>query len=205
MHTGHLETAPASSFGADPNGLLIVLSVFWDNVVSRPLGTSSSGKSPTYIMWRTKEVSQPQIDVASCASVASATMHAPIPRGGRSDRPTFGLLITLMVAGCAGGTRPVPPLPPPRTATGPLRVRVIYPPAQQRNRFIQNGETVRADSSYIMPAVDSVFVFGSVGRAGTGLTVNGQPVAVYPRRLAGVAAPSRRTGGAVPADSLVRS
>ncbi len=107
-------------------------------------------------------------------------MHAPIAGAGQPDRRTFGLLITLMVAGCAGGTRPVPPLPPPRTATGPLRVRVIYPPAQQRNRFIQNGDTVRADSSYIMPAVDSVFVFGSVGHAGTVLTVNGQTVAVYP-------------------------
>lgn len=106
-------------------------------------------------------------------------MHAPIAGGRHSDRRTFGLLITLMVAGCAGGVRRVP-LPPPRAATGPLRVRVIYPPAQERNRFIQDGETVRADSSYIMPAVDSVFVFGSVGRASAGLTVNGRPVAVYP-------------------------
>ncbi len=106
-------------------------------------------------------------------------MHAPIGKAGKSDRPKVGLLAVLILIGCAGSTAMVPPLDPPPVAAGPLRVRVIYPPAQDRNRFIRNGETVRADSSYLVPAVDSVFVFGSVGRADAGLTVNGRPVAVY--------------------------
>lgn len=107
-------------------------------------------------------------------------MRAPTGKDGKPDRRGVGLLAVLTLIGCAGSTARGSSLDPPPVTTGPLRVRVVYPPAQERNRFIRNGETVYADSSYIMPAVDSVFVFGSLGRGDAGLTVNGRPVEVYP-------------------------
>ncbi len=107
-------------------------------------------------------------------------MYAPTGKDRKSDRRKVGLLAVLALTGCAGSAAIVPPLGPPPAAAGRLQVRVVYPPAQERNRFIRDGETVRADSSYVMPAVDSVFVFGSVGRGDARLTVNGRPVDVYP-------------------------
>ena len=108
-------------------------------------------------------------------------MHAPIGRFGKSgDRSAVGLLALLAVAACAG-SRPAPqPFPVPAMADGPLEIRVVYPPPQSRGMAIRNGATVTAASSYTMPAVDSVFLFGSVGRGDASLTVNGRPVDVYP-------------------------
>ena len=108
-------------------------------------------------------------------------MYAPIGRFGKSeDRSAVGLLTLLAVAACAG-SRPAPlPCPVPATADGPLQIRVVYPPPQLRGMAVRNGATFTADSSYTMPAVDSVFLFGSVGRGDTSLTVNGRPVDVYP-------------------------
>lgn len=65
-------------------------------------------------------------------------------------------------------------------ADGPLEIRVVYPPPQLRGMAVRNGATFTAASSYTMPAVDSVFLFGSVGRGDASLTVNGLPVDVYP-------------------------
>ncbi len=65
-------------------------------------------------------------------------------------------------------------------ADGPLEIRVVYPPPQLRGMAVRNGATFTAASSYTMPAVDSVFLFGSVGRGDASLTVNGWPVDVYP-------------------------
>ncbi|MFB3111418.1 MAG: hypothetical protein ACE10G_05235, partial [Gemmatimonadales bacterium] len=65
-------------------------------------------------------------------------------------------------------------------ADGPLEIRVVYPPPQSRGMAVRNGATLTAASSYTMPAVDSVFLFGSVGRGDASLTVNGRPVDVYP-------------------------
>jgi len=108
-------------------------------------------------------------------------MHAPIGRFGKSeDRSAVGLLSLLAVAACAG-SRPAPqPFPVPAMADGPLEIRVVYPPPQSRGTAVRNGATVTAASSYTMPAVDSVFLFGSVGRGDASLTVNGRPVDVYP-------------------------
>ncbi len=90
------------------------------------------------------------------------------------------LTAALAGAGCVRPSRVPQPVPPPTPADGPLRVRVVYPPSQVRNAVIRNGATVAADSSYTMPPVDSVFVFGSVGRGNARLSVNGRAVEVYP-------------------------
>ncbi|MEJ7759620.1 MAG: N-acetylmuramoyl-L-alanine amidase [Gemmatimonadaceae bacterium] len=62
---------------------------------------------------------------------------------------------------------PVPPanpaLPAVPTVTGPLAIRVVYPPA-----------------GHLIQSRDSNFVFGSVGNGLAGLTVNGVPTPVWP-------------------------
>src|SRR5690606_8104516 len=67
----------------------------------------------------------------------------------------------------APGDRPVEadaePLPPVPAVTGPLAIRVVYPPA---------GGVVNAG--------DSSFVFGSVGDGSAALRINGQAVRVWP-------------------------
>jgi len=55
------------------------------------------------------------------------------------------------------------PLPEIPAATGPLQIRVVYPPA---NHLIQSR--------------DSTFIFGSTGNGTASLTVNGTPVKVHP-------------------------
>jgi len=89
-------------------------------------------------------------------------------------RPAFiGLLAFIVTPGVAGaqGRAPssrlpstsisrLPPVPP---ASGPLNLRIVYPLERQA-----------------VFAVDSTFLFGSVGNGRATLTVNGQPVEVAP-------------------------
>lgn len=96
----------------------------------------------------------------------------------------FGPLVLMAVAGCGGGAAravaPPPPVPRPAPAAGPLEIRVVYPPPQVRNAPLPPRGVAFADSTYTMPAVDSVFLFGSVGRGDARLSVNGRRVEVYP-------------------------
>src|SRR5256885_11467355 len=58
---------------------------------------------------------------------------------------------------------PAPPLPPVPSITGPLAIRVVYPPAQ-----------------HLIESRDSNFIFGSIGNGQGSLTINGAPARVYP-------------------------
>jgi N-acetylmuramoyl-L-alanine amidase len=58
-----------------------------------------------------------------------------------------------------------PTLPAPPHVTGPLQIKVVYPPA---------GSTVQAT------AKDSNFIFGTVGNGDAALTINGVPTPVWP-------------------------
>lgn len=58
---------------------------------------------------------------------------------------------------------PAPPLPPVPSVTGPLAIRVVYPPAQ-----------------HLIESRDSNFIFGSIGNGRASLTINGAPARVYP-------------------------
>lgn len=101
--------------------------------------------------------------------------------------PRLAVLI-LCVAACGGGAPPPPPgplvapalLPPPRPLEGPLDLRIAYPPASRVDPPIAGTIVYRADSTYLMPRTDSVFVFGSIGRGDAMVFVNGYPVEVYP-------------------------
>ena len=96
------------------------------------------------------------------------------------------LVLLLLAAGCAPGTRPPPPvaarppdsapasppvqeprpapaLPPVPEVRGRLALRVVYPPSDASVR-----------------ARDSTFLFGSVGTGEARLTVDGRPVQVWP-------------------------
>lgn len=97
----------------------------------------------------------------------------------------------LVAVACAPEHPPAPPqsgeptattagLPPVPQVTGPLRIQVVYPP---RDTALQ----VR----------DSSFIFGSVGSGGARLTINGQPVRVWPNGAWLAYLP-------VPSDSIVR-
>ncbi len=56
-----------------------------------------------------------------------------------------------------------PPLPPVPAVSGPLQIRVVYPPP-----------------NHLIESRDSNYVFGSVGNGQATLTVNGAPARVYP-------------------------
>lgn len=58
---------------------------------------------------------------------------------------------------------PAPPLPAIPSVTGPLAIRVVYPPAQ-----------------HLIESRDSNFIFGSIGNGQASLTINGAPAHVYP-------------------------
>jgi N-acetylmuramoyl-L-alanine amidase len=105
------------------------------------------------------------------APVTFRRMTAPPPPAV----PRALALPLLLLAGCAtaGAPSPAPApdaraaeagaLPPIPRVEGPLRVRVVYPPANA-----------------VVGARDSNFIFGSVGHGGARLTVNGRPVEVKP-------------------------
>jgi N-acetylmuramoyl-L-alanine amidase len=96
------------------------------------------------------------------------------------DRPVaLVLLLTLVLTGCArppGASGPVPfdalegeepvargSLPPVPAVDGPLAIQIVYPPAGTD-----------------LEITDSSFVLGSVGSGRASLTINGQPVPVWP-------------------------
>src|ERR1051326_2399099 len=58
---------------------------------------------------------------------------------------------------------PAPPLPAMPVVTGPLAIRVVYPPAQ-----------------HLIESRDSNFIFGSLGNGQASLTINGAPARGYP-------------------------
>lgn len=105
---------------------------------------------------------------------------AAAPKARRYLPPTvrkaqLTLFATLLVAGaCRPATAPVPvaidrqppvqrPLPPLPLIEGPLAPRIVYPRAEQ-----------------MIASADSTFVFGSVGNGRASLSINGQPVRVWP-------------------------
>lgn len=93
--------------------------------------------------------------------------------------PLRAVLATLLVVAACGGPpppvvvpsprpapappSPPPPLPPIPLVTGPLQVKVVYPPAD-----------------HLIESPDSNYVFGSLGNGGAQLAVNGVPARVYP-------------------------
>jgi N-acetylmuramoyl-L-alanine amidase len=111
--------------------------------------------------------------------------------------PVFSRFISLTSAGiltaCAGhgtptpaaaptpanNTAPLAPLPAPTQANGPLQIKVVYP--KEASRAV-SGDTqfVYASPAEPIASRDSAFIFGSVGRGNTQLTVNGTPVPVFP-------------------------
>jgi N-acetylmuramoyl-L-alanine amidase len=117
----------------------------------------------------------------------------------RTLRAAVAWVVGSVGAACAGGALgPRDPLPPPPAATGPLALRVAYPrPQLPLTARPGTWLVLAAESTYTIGARDSTFIFGSVGRGDARLTVNGQPVPVYP------------TGGWIawmplPADSVAR-
>jgi N-acetylmuramoyl-L-alanine amidase len=87
----------------------------------------------------------------------------------------------LVATACGGGLSPAPltPLPAPPPVTGPLAIHLAYPLEARRTA---SGDTtyIAADPASPLPAVDSVFVYGSVGRGNAWLSINGAAVPVYP-------------------------
>lgn len=93
--------------------------------------------------------------------------------------PTLGIRVLAALwitvfAGCATSRAagPMPPVPPPAAATGPLDITVVYP------RLLDTGVVRRAEGP--IASRDSTFIFGSVGRGDANLWINGHRVAVYP-------------------------
>ena len=72
------------------------------------------------------------------------------------------------------------PPPTPPIESGPLSVRVVYPPTA-RAAAARPGELLTdvSQEPYQIQSRDSAFIFGSVGRGDAQLTVNGQPIPVY--------------------------
>ena len=84
----------------------------------------------------------------------------------------------LAIACQPGPGAPAPVLRPGGAPTGPLDIRIAYPREGSR-QATDSGLVIVADSSVVMQNRDSVFVFGSVGRADAVLVVNGVSVPVY--------------------------
>jgi N-acetylmuramoyl-L-alanine amidase len=95
-------------------------------------------------------------------------------------RVSLVLLVLLTGNGCAGQRGSLSPLSPPPTALGPLEIRFAYP--KVADTVVMRGDTTvyRAAENQMFPRVDSVFVFGTVGRGDAQLTVNGVAVEVFP-------------------------
>jgi len=95
--------------------------------------------------------------------------------------PVAGV-VSLLGAACAGGAISLrEPPPPPQTVHGALELRVAYP-RQDVPLAAGPGSwiVVRAESTYVIPARDSTFIFGSAGRGDARLSVNGHDIPVYP-------------------------
>lgn len=95
-------------------------------------------------------------------------------------RIVLALSVALLGGACARGGPT--PLPVPAPLSGLLALRIVYPrPAGGIATVARAGEAheERTDSSYVLTAHDSSFVFGSAGRGDAIVTVNGQRVDVY--------------------------
>ncbi|MDB4950721.1 MAG: N-acetylmuramoyl-L-alanine amidase [Gemmatimonadetes bacterium] len=88
---------------------------------------------------------------------AGACRPAPAPAPGPTPPPAPASVAAAPVYVAHGALPPIP------TVDGPLRIRVVHPGLDDPR-----------------PAVDSTFVFGSVGSGSAALTINGTPVAVAP-------------------------
>ncbi len=84
-----------------------------------------------------------------------------------AQRPWLTVAFAL-VSACASASRtgiaPVTGFPPMAPATGPLTIRVVYPPR----------------GAIMSVAGDSTFIFGSVGNGSATLAINGESVRVHP-------------------------
>ncbi|MBI2071751.1 MAG: N-acetylmuramoyl-L-alanine amidase [Gemmatimonadetes bacterium] len=91
----------------------------------------------------------------------------------------WALAAAMLTTACQPGPgAPTPVLWPGGATTGPLDIRIAYPREGSRQPTDQ-GLVIVADSSVVMQSRDSVFIFGSVGRADAVLVVNGVAVPVY--------------------------
>lgn len=131
-------------------------------------------------------------DIRLCGVAVSRPPESGCSRGRyftRTMRPFVAALILTgaMLSACRPGTAPAPvvlppagppPLPAMPLVEGPLRPALVYP---RPNQMIQSA--------------DSNFILGSVGHGLATLTVNGQPVRVWPNGsfLGWVANPSPLT------------
>ena len=77
-------------------------------------------------------------------------------------------------------TGPFEPPGPPPALSGPLSLHIAYPPVEGHRVHAGEVVTMRTRDNYGIQSDDSTFVFGSVGTADADLTVNGEPVPVYP-------------------------
>ncbi len=112
-------------------------------------------------------------------NVCHAVVSLPVPNGrrylrGTMKRALFAALTALAVAACRAPAAVVPvepvpdaptrlPLPEVPLVAGPLEPRVVYPSPNQ-----------------MIGSRDSNFIFGSVGNGNASLSINGQPVRVWP-------------------------
>ncbi len=114
-------------------------------------------------------------------------------------RSSNAILALSVALGCSSGGG-VEPFEAPAPVSGPLAIRVIYPPTEAFGSPIRDGSVISAVSSYRVPRVDSMFVFGSVGRSDARLTINGQDIEIHPTGgwLAWIPVPG------APGDSTIR-
>lgn len=88
------------------------------------------------------------------------------------------LVLELASSGC-GSTVSAPRPTEPKVASGPLAIRIVYP--RSLPPVLEDGVwIIRPDSGVRIESRDSAFIFGSLGRGAAQLSVNGQPVEVYP-------------------------
>ncbi|MEO8193861.1 MAG: N-acetylmuramoyl-L-alanine amidase [Gemmatimonadales bacterium] len=92
--------------------------------------------------------------LAACAAPSVTT--APSPEAGTSPAAP-------PIVAAAPVPPPNPSLPPVPHVTGPLAIRIVYPPA-----------------GHLIQSKDSNFIFGSVGNGDAGLTINGVLTPVWP-------------------------
>lgn len=106
----------------------------------------------------------------------------------QSPRPVLLALVALLSVGCgarrvdsADALGPIlAALESEPPTLGPLEIRIVYPPADTSIAVASGIRVQEADSTFVLAAQDSTFLFGSVGRGDAVLTVNGEGVTVYP-------------------------
>jgi len=99
--------------------------------------------------------------LSACATAPATT--APVPETGPAPAAPAPAPTPVPPATRAPVPYVNPSLPPVPHVTGPIEIKVVYPPA---NQLIQSK--------------DSNFIFGSVGNGDAALTINGVPSPVWP-------------------------